>query len=146
MPRSNRPLLSCAALATGAVLLACSDPREDVRLTLCKDMVAVELGAAPSWQGSEVQIRGYQGATLRVRFATEDGGVGQAACEYEYDAVDDTALTLVNPIEAYSTSPAKMTLDGRTLVGPELARAVKRAMQKQGRDFVDRARETLRGQ
>ena len=147
MTRGHRPSQVCLILIAAAVaaVAGCANPREDVRLTLCKDMVAVELGAVPTWQGHEVQIRGYQGATVTVRFATAEGDQ-QAACEYRYDAVDDTALTLANPIEAYSTSPSKMTINGRTLTGSELARAVMRAMQKQGREFVDRARETLKGQ
>ena len=59
---------------------------------------------------------------------------------------EDTAITLANPIEAFTTSPTRMTLNGRTLSGPELARAVQQALGKQGREFLDRARETLRGQ
>lgn len=144
MTDSLRRFPRCAILI-GAAVAGCANPREDVRLTLCKDMVAVELGAVPSWQGSAVQLRGYQGATVTVRFATADGNQ-QAACEYAYDAVDDTALILATPIEAYSTSPAQLTINGRTLTGPELARAVQRAMQKQGREFLDRVRETLNGQ
>jgi hypothetical protein len=133
-------MLMAAAMAVG-----CTNPREDVRITLCKDMVAVELGTVPSWQGSGVQIRGDEGAVVTVYFGGA-GGDQQAACYYHRVAVDDTAVTLANPIEAYATSPAEVVLNGRTLSGPELARAVQRAMQKQGREFVDRARETLRGQ
>lgn len=136
------PLVAVALIAAGAAV-GCSNPREDVRLTLCKDMVAVELGTVPTWQGSEVQTRGYNGAVVTVRFA-DAGGDKRADCFYKYDAKDDTALTLANPIEAYSTSPSKMILDGRTLEGRDLARAVKRAMEKQGREFVDRAKGALR--
>jgi len=39
-----------------------------------------------------------------------------------------------------------MTLNGHNLTGSELARAVQRAMGKQGHEFLDRAKETLRGQ
>jgi len=138
-------LLQVCAILIGAAVAGCANPREDVRLTLCKDMVAVELGAVPSWQGSAVQLRGYQGATVTVRFATAEGNQ-QATCEYPYDVVDDTALILANPIEAYATSPAKLTINGRTLTNPELAQVVQRAMQKQGREFLDRVRATLNGQ
>jgi hypothetical protein len=137
---------ACAILIAAAVVPGCSDnPREDVRLTLCKDMVTVELGSVPSWKGSEVRIGGYQGATVTVRLATADGDQ-QASCDYKYDAVDDTALTLANPIEAYSTSPSRMILNGRTIVDPELAQLIKRAMQKQGHEFIERAGKALRGQ
>ncbi len=145
MPTPRHPSLLAAILILAAHVAGCSNPREDVRLTLCKDMVTVELGTEPTWQGSDVQIRGYEGAVVTVRFASGDGD-GRASCHYKYNAVEDTAITLANPIAAYATSPSKMVLNGRTLTGPSLARTVGRAMQKQGREFVDRARETLRGQ
>jgi hypothetical protein len=133
--------LGCAILVAAAVA-GCANPREDVRVTLCKDMAAVELGAVPSWQGSEIRIRGRQGAAVTVRF---EGGQ-EATCDYKYDAVEDTALTLANPIEAYATSPSKMTINGRIITDAALARTIGRAMQKQGRDFVDRARAAVKGQ
>ena len=146
MPKPPRLSPVCAILMAAAAVLGCSDnPREDVRLTLCKDMVTLELGSVPSWQGSEVRTRGRQGATVTVHFASTDGA-GQARCDYRYDAVDDTALTLANPIEAYSTSPSQMILNGRTITNPELAQLVKRAMQKQGREFIERTGKALRGQ
>jgi hypothetical protein len=142
LPSVRRVSLVSAILIAAANVAGCSNPREDVRLSLCKDMTTVELGTVPSWQGSEVQTRGYEGAVVTVRFATPEGD-GRAACYYRYDAVDDTALMLANPLEAYATSPSKMILNGRTLTGPELAQTVMRAMKKQGRDFLGRARETL---
>jgi len=146
MPKPPRWTPVCAILMAAVAVLGCSDnPREDVRLTLCKDMVTLELGSVPSWQGSQIQTRGHQGATVTVRYASAQGE-GQARCDYRYDAVDDTALMLVNPIEAYSTSPSQLILDGRTITNPELAQLVKRAMQKQGREFIERAGKVLRGQ
>ena len=88
--------LLVGAILVDAAVAGCDNPQEDVRVTLCKDMAAVDLGTVPSWQGSEVRIRGRQGAAVMVRF--NDGQ--QATCEYKYDAVEDTALALANPIEA----------------------------------------------
>ena len=48
------------------------------------------------------------------------------------------------PLSAYSTSPYEMTLNGRSFTGPELARTVKDAMLKQGREFVDGIEKALR--
>lgn len=143
--RQTRRLLVCAVLMTAVAVVGCANPREDVRLTLCKDLVSVQLGAAPSWQGSEVKTRGREGAVVTVHFATA-GGEQQAACYYEYDAVDDTAAILANPIEAYATSPSTMILNGRTIAGSDLARAVGRAMKKQGREFIERARDAIKPQ
>jgi hypothetical protein len=140
---SRHAPLACALSVAVLAVAGCGGPGEDVRVSLCKDMAAVELGTTPAWQGSEVATHGYEGASVTLRFSAA-GGDGRAVCHYAYDAVEDTALILANPIEAYATSPSKMVLNGRTLTGPALAETVKRAMQKQGRELVDRAREALR--
>lgn len=145
MSRLSRPSLTALALLTAAGLTGCPNPREDVRLSLCKDMVTGQLGAEPTWQGSEAQIRGYEDAVVSLRF-TSSAGAGRAECAYKHAKGEDMAITLANPIEAYATSPSRMTLNGRTLTGPELARAVQQALGKQGREFLDRTKETLRGQ
>ncbi|WP_295413968.1 hypothetical protein [uncultured Thiodictyon sp.] len=141
----RRPTIAAMLMAAAAAVGCSNNPREDVRLALCKDMVRVELGSTPTWQGSRVQLHGHEDAVVTVRFATAAGDQ-QAACHYKHAGLDDTALTLANPIEAYATSPSKMVLNGRTLTGANLAQLVMRAMQRQGREFVDRARETLKGQ
>jgi len=142
LPRPHL-LIPLVLIATG--LTGCSNPREDVRLSLCKDMVTGQLGAEPAWQGNEIQIRGYEDAVISIRF-TNHASAGQAECAYKHAKGEDTAITLANPLEAYATSPSRMTLDGRTLTGPELARAIQMALGKQGREFLGRAKETLQGQ
>ncbi|MCG6895525.1 MAG: hypothetical protein LJE60_00220, partial [Thiocapsa sp.] len=64
----------------------------------------------------------------------------QAVCHYRYNAVDDTALMLSDPLSAYATSPETMTIDGEPLPRPVLAKAVKAAMIQQGKAFIDRMR------
>ncbi len=142
LPRPHL-LIPLVLIATG--LTGCSNPREDVRLSLCKDMVTGQLGAEPAWQGNEIQIRGYEDAVISIRF-TNHASAGQAECAYKHAKGEDTAITLANPLEAYAISPSRMTLDGRTLTGSELAQAVQIALGKQGREFLGRAKETLQGQ
>lgn len=79
---------------------------------------------------------------VRLRFA-DSAGEGSATCYFAYDAVEDTALALSDPLSSYSTSPSKMLLNGRALSQEELATAVKDAMLEQGRSLVDRARQAL---
>jgi hypothetical protein len=140
---------SFPALITLMLLLAasgCSNPREDVRVTLCKDMVASQTGTKAEgidWTSSETETRGHQYAAVRLRFSAA-GNKGRAACYYDYDAVEDTAIILANPLAAYSTSPSRMTLNGKTLSRAALARAVKDAMLGQGKDFIERVREKVR--
>ena len=138
MPPLSRPSLTALALLTIAGLTGCPNPRQDVRLSLCQDMVTGQLGAEPTWQGNEVQIRGYEDAVVSLRFMSS-AGPGGAECAYPHAKGEDTAITLANPIEAFTTSPTRMTLNGRTLSGPELARAVQQALGKQGREFLERA-------
>lgn len=129
-------VLACATLA----LLGCSGSREDVRVTLCKEMVAVRLGPSQpiTWTSVEARANGYEHASVRLSY-TAAGGGGEAVCYYRYNAVDDTALTLSDPLSAYSTSPDRMTLDGRPLSRSDLAKTIMEAMAKQGRALLDRA-------
>jgi hypothetical protein len=139
-----RAAIRLSPLAALLALGGCSNPREDVRVTLCKDMISTQLRAAEGleWRAVETSTRGREYAVVQVHFSGPRGD-GEASCYYDYDAVDDTALTLSDPLSAYSTSPSKMTLNGQTLSRPVLARAVKEAMLKQGKGLVDEVKRRL---
>lgn len=130
-------LIWAALMAT-----SCSKPREDVRVTLCKEIVLTKLGSSTTLVGTDTQTKGHEHAAIRVRFSTQ-GRDALAVCYYDYDAVDDTALHLSDPLSAYATSPSEVAIDGQKLSRPDLAEAVKRAMLKQGREFVDRAKKGI---
>ncbi|EGV18160.1 hypothetical protein [Thiocapsa marina] len=135
------------ALATTSLVVAsCSGSREDVRVSFCKSLTATQV-ASPSalrWTAVETRAGGHSGLTVVLGF--ESGGEGrprQATCHYRYNAVEDTALTLSDPLSVYSTSPETMTLDGESLSRPALARAVKQAMIDQGKALIDRAQQGI---
>lgn len=134
---STFALISATALITG-----CSNPREDVRVTLCKDIVLTQLGSSAEVSGADTQIKGREQAAVTVRFSTGDRQA-RATCYYDYDAVDETALQLSDPLSGFSTSPSGAVIDGRKLSRSGLAEAVKQAMLKQGGEFVDRAKKGL---
>jgi hypothetical protein len=115
---------------------------EDVRVTLCKDIVLNEAGAATTIQGADTQTKGYEHAAVRVRFSSQ-GRDGQAVCYYNYNAVEDTALQLSNPLSAYATSPSEVTIDGKVLTKAALANAIKSAVAKQGKEFVERVKQGI---
>jgi hypothetical protein len=131
-------------LVAGLGISGCSNPREDVRVTLCKDMVQTQsAGAQPiNWTAVSAEARGYEHAEVRLRF-TAGGKDGEAACYYDYDAVDQTAITMSDPLAAYATSPSKMVLNGQALSRSALAQAVKAAMLKQGRELVDQVKKSF---
>jgi hypothetical protein len=130
------PLLAAGAVAAG--LLGCSDsPFEDVRIRLCKDIAAVHAGAPVGVERVETKTPGYRDAQVVVVYRQGEQR-RQAVCHYPYDAPDDTAQTLSQPLSAYASSPARVVIDGNPLPRAALAEVVKKAMMKQGRAFVDR--------
>ncbi len=140
-----RPLsLTTTALLPLVLLTGCPGPNAEVRLTLCQAMTAIALGEAPVWHGTDTHLQGYQDAVIAIRFATRTGE-GQAACYFRHLKGEDTALTLANPLEAYATSPSRLSVNGRDFSGPELARLMEQALQQQGRDFIARVQDRVSG-
>jgi len=139
------------ALAVAAVLClaSCSGTGEDVRVTLCKDLVRVllERPGGIQWRRADNEMRRLE--YLAVRLSFDAGGEGgaqeamQARCFYRHDAVEDTALALSDPMSSYATSPYRMTLNGREVGRSALAEAVKQAMLKQGRELLDRVQRGI---
>jgi hypothetical protein len=125
----------CAALLLGA---GCSGPAEDPRITLCKRLTESAQGGAQAieWQGSEYSFYRpeYAVVSLRLEVVDADGRQRalQSACHYAYEALDDTAVTLANPIEAYGTLPFAMATDGRFLSDAELIERVNTEQRRQG--------------
>jgi hypothetical protein len=141
-------LLAATAAALILVLNACSGAGEDVRVTLCKDMVRVQTGAGGGlhWTEAATETRGYDGAVVRLRWSGSGSGSdgnGSAVCTYSYNAVEHTAMTLSDPLSAYSASPSKMALNGTTLSKSALAETIKQAMLRQGRSLVDSVKNAV---
>jgi hypothetical protein len=149
MPRTPAPFdrPSALALATplAAILLVtgCSGAGEDVRVTLCKDIVAVRAASAPVFETAQTHTRGYEHAQVRLTYSI-DGEAGTASCFYAHNAVEDTADQLANPLAAYATSPYRVIIGTETLPGPVLAEAIGQAMLKQGRQFIEQAGDMAR--
>jgi hypothetical protein len=138
------PMLSLPAravtvlLPTALLVTGCSGAGEDVRVRLCKDIVAVQSGAMPVFDSAETRTRGYEHAQVRLRYSL-GGERGSASCFFAHNAVEDTADQLANPLAAYATSPYRVIIDMETLPKQVLATAIGRAMQQQGRAFVEEA-------
>lgn len=148
MTKSMTALLRiiAALLTASAVTASCSGSREDVRVSFCKRVVTTQLESPSSvrWTSVETQPRGHSGLSVVLGFESGDPSrTRQASCRYRYNAVDDTALTLSDPLSVYSTSPETMTIDGETLSRPALAEAVKQAMITQGKAIIDRAQRGI---
>ncbi|WP_462323171.1 hypothetical protein [Halochromatium sp.] len=139
----RRIAAALGSLIVGSGLLtSCANPGEDVRIRLCKDLVAVQLGKEQiQWTRVNTKTPGYQDAIISLGWsgANGDENAGSATCAYPYSAVDDTAQQLAEPLSAYATSPSKVVINGETLSGSALANAIGRAMRRQGREMIDAA-------
>lgn len=139
-PSKTRPTLSLVAFVLATT--GCSNPQEDVRVTLCKDIVSGQVGSSALVTRTETKTKGYEYASVRVIFS-DQGRDGQAICYYDYKALDDTADMLADPLSAYATSPFEVRMDGKKLSKPALAEAIKQAMLGQGRELLDRAKKGI---
>jgi len=142
---TNRSLRTLASLLMGSVLASsCSGSGEDVRISFCKQLVMTQVDApsALRWTRVETHPRGYSGLAVELGFEAQ-GNARQATCLYRYNAVEDTALTLSDPLSAYATSPETMTIDGEPLSRSNLAGAVKNAMMMQGKAMIDRVQKGI---
>ncbi|MBK5931323.1 hypothetical protein [Halochromatium salexigens] len=143
----RRAAAALGSLLIGSGLLAgCANPGEDVRVRLCKDLVAGQLGTTQfDWTQVSTKTPGYQDAIVSLRWSNAGGdeSAGSATCAYPYNAVEDTAQQLADPLSAYATSPSEVLINGETLRGQALADAVAQAMQRQGRELIDAASETI---
>ena len=136
-------ILPYAGLLLG-LMAGCSNPGEDVRVRLCKDLVAVQLGTdSIDWTQVRTETPGYDDARVQLHWSGTAGS-GSATCAYPYNAVEDTAQQLAEPLTAYATSPSQAVIDGETLSGQALANAIAKAMQRQGRELIDSANQALR--
>jgi len=142
--------LGAATGLAALVLGACSGSTEDVRVTFCKDLVR---GLHPStgeieWKSNENTFRRPEYAITALTYervdATGGGTAGRAACHYAYEALEDTAVNLANPLDAYETLPFAMTVDGRALSDAELLDAVNAEQRRRGRAVLDGLNEGAR--
>jgi len=144
MNKCSKPrIIAAGGLALSLLgTTGCSGPTEDVRVTLCKNLTsAMQLSSESiEWKGNENTFRRPEYAITSLSFdvVDRDGGrtAKRPACHYAYEELEDTALNLANPMDAYATLPFAMTIDDRTLSNAELLSMVNEEQKRQGRQAV----------
>lgn len=146
--RTHNTTLLAALSAIASVLSGCANPTEDRHIRLCKDIALNELGIAEEsgWASVESDIRDGE-AVVSVRPApTSAEAYLVVSCFYRYDAVEDTALGLANPLDDYANSPHRISVGNRHLSRQEVARAIKDALLRQGGEALEDIKKRLRQQ
>jgi len=144
-------LATLSLLAVAALLGACSGSTEDVRVSFCKDLTTALEPDAKSieWTGKQNSFKRPEFAITALTFEVvgQDGDRrgGRAACHYAYEAPEDTAITLADPLSAYATVPFKMTLDGVALSDAELLRLVNAEQKRHGRQVLETLQSGVQG-
>jgi hypothetical protein len=142
MIRLQRTRTALALAAAGGLLVGCSGPTEDVRVTFCKNLTSALNPEAKSieWRANENSFVRPEYAITALTFEVvgQDGSrqSGTSACHYAYDAVEDTTSD-ADPFPAYATLPFKMTIDGATLSDAELLQRVNAEQRRMGRQVVE---------
>jgi hypothetical protein len=137
--RARLGLLLPLAVALGA----CSMSTEDVRVTFCKNLTeALETDAASiEWTANDNRFQrpafAVTGLSYEVELADGSRRGGRSACHYAYEALEDTALNLANPLDAYELLPFAMSINGRVLSDAELVRVVNAEQKRQGRAVIE---------
>jgi hypothetical protein len=146
MKHSKRP---CKYICTVIAILAlqssgCSGPREDVRVTLCKRLAETLLnGQEPMEWGDPVnEFKEPEFAVTSLRLEGQAGNLApgsiQASCYYDYDIVEQNAMTHADPFSAYASQPYRMTLNKETVPEAELYKAMNAVLRQQGKKIVER--------
>ncbi len=137
--------VAAACLLIGAAVgVSCSGPREDVRVSFCKDLVETlfESPGALEWKGSEQEIRRPEFAKIMLTFTVRPTDTGdafkQATCFYEYAVPEENALTHSDPLSAYATVPYRMIVDGEPVALSDLGQAINTAALNQVTGLLDR--------
>jgi hypothetical protein len=135
----SRVVAAFTLLGATLVISACTGSDEDVRETFCKNLAIAQLKAAPDveWQDSEQQIKHPEYAIITVRVK----GDGRTSCWFEYDALEETAGSHVDPLSAYSTLPYQVSVNGKVLSERATLDAVNAEQIRQGKAAVEALRK-----
>lgn len=129
---------------TTGLLVACSGSTEDVRITLCKDLVS-ELNAqvnSPSWDKENVEFNGYEDMEVALNYS-QSGLQGEISCFYPYDAVEENAMTHSDPASAHATYPSAVIFNGQKVESKSLSGMVKNVLIKQGNQAIDKGKQMI---
>jgi len=140
MSVSRSRVAATLTLLGGALLLsACTGSDEDVRVTFCKSLLIAQLSAPDDveWEDTKQQIQRPEYAAITVQ--VEDGAT--ATCWFEYDAIEETAESHVDPLTAYSTLPYQMSVNGQQLADRVLLDAVNAEQRRLGRAALEQLRQ-----
>jgi len=136
-----KPIKVAASLTTVLILQGCSGSHQDPRISLCRHLASDMSNTADDsvWSTNGEDIVRPEYAKVKVK--TIEGQ--NASCFYEYDAVEEDALTHSDPLSAYATLPYKMVLNGKEISAQKLKAAVMAQQTKTGKAIINKAQQAI---
>lgn len=124
------------------LIVGCSGSTEDVRLTLCKDLVPelTNMSAKPEFTSEDIKIQGYEDLEVRLSFNAGDQ-TGRMVCFYPYNTPEENVIDHVDPAAAFDTYPNKVMLNGETLNHSQVAKKINQVLIKQGKQAIDKVKQ-----
>lgn len=145
--KHSRPSFKYACVVIALLtlqLMGCSGPTEDVRVTLCKRLAETLLNdQAPMEWGEPVnEFKEPEFVVVNLRLEGQAGNLApgsiQAACFYDYDIVEQNAMTHADPFSAYASQPYRLTLNGEAIPDALLFKTMKAVLRQQGKQLIER--------
>lgn len=120
------------------VLMAgCTGSTEDVRLTLCKDLLP-ELKDSTRIEvlSEDIVVKGYEDLEVRLSYRDVESE-GNITCFYPYNTHEENVMDHVNPAAAFATYPTKIMLDQQPVDHALMAKKINAVLVKQGKQALD---------
>ena len=129
-------------LSGSLLIVGCSGSTEDVRLTLCKDLVPelTSSSGKPEFIAEDIVIQGYEDLQVRLSFNTGNQA-GKMVCFYPYNTPEENVIDHVNPAAAFDTYPNRVMLNGETLDHSMVAKKINQVLIKQGKQAIDKVKQ-----
>ncbi len=130
-------IMSRSVMLLGVVVAisGCSGGTEDVRISFCRDLMSNHLGQV-NWTGADYRVQEPEFAEITL---THEGGT--AACYYDRTLIEDSAMTLSDPLSAYATTPYKITVNGKDVSIGDMDKLVVMTSKQMGREIVEQVKQ-----
>lgn len=141
--------LACLAAASAVLTAGCAQKTEDVRIKLCREITENLLDSMKplQWTQQTTEFRRQGDAAIRLAFFVNKEGYANrqvsAACFFDYNQNEESAIDHVDPLFSYKTIPYAMTVEGTAVPQELLNRIVRDEQLEPFKAFLDQLKQQV---